>query len=72
MPCLLSDRDHGIEVMKLTFCIMTSYAEMRSVATKRRVFESTSNKSRTFPSAIFGRAVREVEVTAVSAIVFIV
>lgn len=39
----------------LTLVRMTSYAEMRSEATKRRVCSSTSKISRTLPLAIFLR-----------------
>jgi hypothetical protein len=39
---------------------------MRSEARKRRVSESTSYRSRTFPSAILGSEERDVDVTTVS------
>lgn len=35
--------------------MITSYAEIRSVATKRRVLSSTSYRSRTLPRAMRGR-----------------
>lgn len=38
-----------------TFSMITSYAEIRSVATKRRVLSSTSYRSRTLPRAMRGR-----------------
>ena len=50
---------------QLTFSMMTSYAEIRSEATNKRVLLSTSYRSRTFPSAILGRESREVEVNTV-------
>src|SRR5689334_15068721 len=39
---------------ELTFSIITSYAEMRSLATKSSVSSSTANKSRTLPDATLG------------------
>ena len=40
--------------LPLTFSMMTSYADIRSLATKRRVLSSTANKSRTLPDATLG------------------
>ena len=48
--------------------MMTSYAEIRSEATKSRVFSLTSYRSLTFPSAILGRSSIEVDNKIVSAI----
>jgi len=52
----------------LTFFMTTSYAEMRSEATKSKVWSLTSYKSLTFPSAIFGSPSREVDNRTVSVI----
>jgi hypothetical protein len=61
--------EHNEANEELTFFIITSYAEIRSEATKSRVRSSTSYKSLTFPSAIFGSPSMEVESKIVSAIV---
>jgi hypothetical protein len=50
-----------------TFFMITSYAEIRSEATKSRVCSLTFYKSRTFPSAIFGSPSIEVDNKTVSA-----
>jgi hypothetical protein len=52
-----------------TFFMMISYAEIRSEATKSRVFSLTSYKSLTFPSAILGSPSMQVDNKTVSAIV---
>ena len=52
----------------LTFFMMTSYADIRSEATKSRVCSLTSYKSLTFPSAILGSPSMEVDNKTVSAI----
>jgi hypothetical protein len=70
MPCGgISGNYYLRQTEELTFFMITSYAEIRSVATKSRVCASTSYKSLTFPSAILGRPSIEVESRTVSAIV---
>jgi hypothetical protein len=60
--------NHSMEKKRLTLFKITSYAEMRSVATKSSVCSSISKISRTLPDAIFLMLywLRSTLVTAVS------
>ena len=59
---------------RLTFSMITSYAEIRSVATKRRVLASTSKISLTLPLAIFLKpsGPRSIAVTALPCAIVVV